>query len=314
VAAASPLAALGGGNDVELAFHGKIFVMGGGAESDHVFNTVEVLDIASGVWSDGPTMSVPRMSASSCILDDKVFVMGGSTSLMAGDPNAQTRHCTVEMLDLSIGDAQHWVPCASMAAVRSGLGAAEVAGFVYAFGGFNGTAVFESMERYEPQADKWLPAPSMQTKRFAFATVTKSGKIYAIGGGDGVGVLNKVECFDVVGSQWESCAPMGTQRLGVCAVNLGGTIYVMGGYDGENHLQTVERLGESGTWEMVSPMQCKRSSASAVVCGGCIYVCGGYNGDSRIESVEKYSPLAGSWESVPSMKCKRGGPTAVQMT
>ena len=32
---------------------------------------VQVLDIASGVWSDGPTMSVPRMSASSCILDDK---------------------------------------------------------------------------------------------------------------------------------------------------------------------------------------------------------------------------------------------------
>jgi len=282
---------------------GKVYVIGGGADTSDVFNTVEMLDVQTGLWSMAPPMLEKRMSAGAAVVNERLYVLGGS-------PGRESRHKSVEVFDPVQG---RWMRCADLAFVRSGVAAASHGNFIFAVGGFNGHEVFMSVEKYDTAADMWAAATSMNIKRFALATATRGTKIYAMGGGDGQDVLDDVECYDVVADSWEACPPMLSKRLGVCSVTLGDDVYVIGGYDGESHLRSVEKMDLTGKWTTVSSMVSPRSSAAATVCGGYIYVCGGYDGESRIDSVERYNPATDVWEPVASMSSMRGGPAVAAM-
>jgi len=279
---------------------GKVYVIGGGADTSDVFSTMEIFDVATGMWSEAPPMAEKRMSAGCARAKDCVYIIGGS-------PGRSDRLKTGECYNIL---TDTWTSIPDLDMVRSGVSVVAWTDFLFAIGGFNGQAVFETMEKFSIVDQTWAHAARMETRRFAHATAQRRSKIYAIGGGDGQDVLDSVEEYDINRDEWRTLSPMSTKRLGVCAVTLNDEIYVIGGYDGESHLATVEKLGMDGVWKAVGHMQSRRSSSAAAVCAGCIYVCGGYDGEMRINSVERYNPDKDQWDEVGSMNSMRGGPSA----
>ena len=97
---------------------------------------------------------------------------------------------SMEMLD---PEQNVWVAKAPMTRVRSGVAAVAHGSCIYAVGGFDGTSVFQTVEKYDTTTDEWSDGPFMCTKRFALALALVGDKIYAMGGGDGIDVLKKVK-------------------------------------------------------------------------------------------------------------------------
>lgn len=61
----------------------KIYAIGGNVDSDNASPRVMVMDCRSHTWSDAPSMLVARETPSVCVLDGKIYVMGGCKNLDA---------------------------------------------------------------------------------------------------------------------------------------------------------------------------------------------------------------------------------------
>ncbi|XP_039964226.1 kelch-like protein 17 [Bactrocera tryoni] len=102
----------------------------------------------------------------------------------------------------------------------------ELNGKIYAIGGFDGTNVLSSVERYTT-SDGWKYVNRLIVGRDCASAVILNGKIYTIGGYNGNGDLKSVECYNAESNTWTSCADMTNSHFlpGVAAHN--GQIYVL---------------------------------------------------------------------------------------
>jgi len=177
---------------------------------------------------------------------------------------------------------------------------------LYALGGWDGTGVLNSVERYSSINNAWEQIVSMPSKRYQFGAAILDGCIYAIGGHNGIAVLNSVERFDPKKNTWESITPLTTKRFQFVVASLGGFIYAIGGNDGANDLNSVERFNPvHNRWETMASLATKRSDCGVAVVGDYIYCLGGNDGINSLTTMERYDPRANKWETVASMSTKR---------
>lgn len=70
---------------------------------------------------------------------------------------------------------------APMHCCRCYVSVAELNGFIYAMGGFDGVNRLSSVERYDPQTNQWTLITSMNTERSDACACVLHNKIYITG-------------------------------------------------------------------------------------------------------------------------------------
>jgi N-acetylneuraminic acid mutarotase len=165
--------------------NGKIFVIGGAGYNPVTFErialpTVEEFDPALGIWRKKTDMPTPRYALSSCVIDGKVYALGGLMLTFAMATPAMAT-AAVEAYDPA---ADTWTKRANMPEARWGAAAVALDGKIDVFGGTNSdtgpatSTVFE----YDPLLDAWTTRPDMPFKKQVMSASALNGKVYIIGG------------------------------------------------------------------------------------------------------------------------------------
>ena len=265
---------------------------------------------AEGTWTRKADMPTARLCPSTCVVDDKIYAIGGATSIHG------TYLPTVEVYD-PVADS--WTSMTDMPTRRNGLATAVVNAKIYAIGGEpSPQASLAAVEEYDPSTDAWTRKADMPTKRTFLSACTLDGKIYVFGGvtaGVPGAIWNPsaVDVYDPATDTWETRGPMLTPTCmaGVSSVN--GKIYLMGGVRGgllhDPAISMVEEYDPAtDTWMYKSDMPTARSGLSLSTVDGKIYAIGGGTyGQKAFSTVEEYDPATDSWTTKPDMPTARLG-------
>jgi N-acetylneuraminic acid mutarotase len=154
---------------------GIIYVIGGkpgyGDSSPHL-TTVEAYDSTTDTWTTKTDMPTRRSLSSTCVVDGKIYVIGGAMGAKAAveayDPTTDT-----------------WSRKAPMPTARYALGTGLVEGKIYAIGGWQHSAngpIYSTVEVYDPQANTWAKGVDIPVATAGMSTSVVDGNIYVIGG------------------------------------------------------------------------------------------------------------------------------------
>ena len=258
-----------------------------------LLSMVSVCSALEYVWTQKTDMPSPRWRHSTCVVNGKIYVIGGTTS----EPNPELVW-PVEVYDPA---TDTWTEKADMLTGRAVLATSVVDGKIYAIGGANGPgASLPTVEEYDPATDTWTPKADMSAPRDCIAAVTVDRRIYAIGGDRGMSWvgLETVEAYDPATDTWERRADMPLGVLMLCAHVVNGKIYAVGGRpDLKARAYVQEYDPTTDTWTRKSDMPLRTSQMASVVLGNKIIVIGGWewSRDYPYRTIQIYDPDTDSW-------------------
>jgi N-acetylneuraminic acid mutarotase len=194
--------------------------------------TVEEYDPETDTWTRKADMPTRRTFLCSCVVDGKIYVMGGVTAPEGHEPSA------LEVYDPA---TDTWTRKAEIPTARSMLSASATDGKIYAMGGTQGSLGgpgTSKMEEYDPVTDTWTRKADMPTARKALSTFALSGKIYAVGGGTAVygPAYSAVEEYNPKTDTWIKKSDMLTARWFISTSAANRNVYVIGGSLGDPHV------------------------------------------------------------------------------
>ena len=137
---AAPTACTLGGN--------RIFLIGGSTDNSKTAqaqSTAEVYDILGNKWAMLPNMTTPRGGHTACVVEDKIYVIGGGS-----DPTTPLDSC--EMFDTS---TLTWSAIPSLSAKRMGIVSCTAGQRVFAVGG----AESACLEAFDTRTNEWTLLP-----------------------------------------------------------------------------------------------------------------------------------------------------------
>ena len=256
------------------------------------------LRFSTAQWTQKADMPTARSAFSTCVVDGKIFVIGGSLWL-EWEEYGDMSISTVEMYD---PETDTWEGKANMPTVRSNASVSVVDGKIYAIGGSKIKKIqrpggfsteseeLPTVEMYDPATDTWTQKADMPTPKKT-KTCVVDGKIYAIGGwstANEQSQLETVEVYDPATDAWAKAQSMNHARCsaGISVVN--GEIYAMGGigwppnrdpsgrYLSALYLSNVEVFNpKTNRWRERTEMSVPKAAHSTSVIDGKIYVMGG---------------------------------------
>lgn len=170
--------------------------------------SVELYDMAAGVWRRGATMPRPLYGHASTVLDDHVYVSGGMLGNQSIPHGGYNQHDHRESSrDVLFWDPKGrvWEKRASMSIARFGHRLTTANGHIYALLGMY--EPFCDIERYDPQSDHWTRLRPLLIGSFNYGTVPMpSGNLLVFGGrrwSDGQEVIVKsVLEYDTKKDRW----------------------------------------------------------------------------------------------------------------
>ena len=297
-----------------------------GTQASNVTSVSVALENAAKQWMPRTDMPTARFQFGTCIVDGKVFAIGGEV-----DKFGDTSIATVEMYDPK---TDTWERKADMPTARAGVSTFVVDGKIYAIGGGKGKKyqvgrgwgnsgkLLPTIEMYDPVTDTWSQKADMPVPRSSNSTCIVDGKIYIIGG---VAAnrkqwrLDSVDIYDPATDTWTKAKSMNHARGGASVSVVNGKIYVMGGVGWPqipNHpgpfLSSVEVFDpKNNQWTEITEMPAPKAFHTASVIDGKIYVIGGgFRGDDQfkyLSTVEVYDPETDRWTQEPDMPIGRCG-------
>lgn len=219
----------------------------------------------------------------------------------------------------------------AMTASRSSVAMAVHNGYAYAFGGYNGTQVLDTVERSTIDKDgnlgAWEVLGSMTKPRMAAAAAVASGYVYVVGGSTdalGTDVQASVEYAqlkeDGTLGPWRATNPMTTERWKHALVASGSHLYALGGRSSTGILSDVDVTfvktdATLDTWAKTTSMLTRREGLAAVEARGGIYALGGSDGAQVLSSGEMAGPnrdgTLSEWTALSPMSSARQGLAAV---
>ena len=252
-------------------------------------------------------MPTARTFVSGCLLDGKIYIIGGAPSLYSVTS-------AVEMYDPTTNT---WTKMANMPSARCGHATCAFDGKIYVFGGCS-LNMFSTAKRnvyvYDPQLDGWTQKADMPYATLGCGIGVVDGTIYLIGGGfsDSSPPDSIVMAYDPITESWTQRADMPTARYLLSACALDGKIYAIGGCTEDwrtfsyKHVEVYDP--STDTWTRKSDMPTERWGLGACVVGGKIFAIGG---DSDLYAVttanEVYDPTTDTWTTTSPMQQKRLG-------
>ncbi len=313
---------------------GRVFVIGGFADSGAPLSTSELYDPSSDSWSDGPLLQGADGSRPSVLLQDgRVLIVNRApaapqvydpvtNSLTATGPLPSPRSNSVPVLladgrVLLVGGTSlgvdtrpaeiydpvtnAWTLAAPLARQRYGHVAQRLPdGRVFVTGG-QGIENMATTEIYDPATDVWaFHSPMPHARGAAAGALLVSGKVLVAGGESAGPTLATADLYDPATDTWSSAGTMHVPSYGARAVRLlDGRVLIEGGRnDTTDELADAEIYDEaSNQWFAAASLATARDRHAAVRLpnGDVLALGGGYIGAT--DTVELYSTLGTSCQT-----------------
>ena len=239
-----------------------IVVLGGFRADGSATDRVDLYDIPSASWRDGPKLPVALHHPGAASFGGRVYVAGGFTN--AGAESAAV---------WSLGpDDARWREEPPLGTARGALGLAATSDRLVAFGGVGGGQVLATAEVLVAGADGWRQLPSMaQPREHTAAAASADGRVYAIAGRVALLESNlvSVESIDpkAFAPEWRKEPDLQFSRGGTSAAALDGAVCVAGGEEPTGTIPTVECLIR-GAWRTVASLSEPRHGLGVVAGDG----------------------------------------------
>lgn len=260
-----------------------------------------------GVWSLKAPLPVGKYGHHSCVLDDRIYALGGATGA------APTEVPTGSMF-LYDPASDRWSEAPAMPTVRGFFATAAIDGKLYAVGGSRNISTQDpgigTLEIYDPGTRSWSRGADMPTPRADLTAAVVNGKLYAIGGTRHVAIeaIAIVEEYDPTTDAWTRKADMPTPRLHLSCGAVDGKIVVAGGGPEWPVPSGACEMYDpaSDSWTKMADMPTPRVGVWAAALDGKVYVMGGLSWDNAaLKTVEEFDPKNNSWRKVADMPTAR---------
>ena len=270
-----------------IAAGGKIYAISGA--DDLTLDVVEIYDVATDTWAQGPPIPTRRGWLGADLLEDRIYVAGGKTirtpaeKESSGDDTHFEVQNVLEVLDLG---SRTWSALAPLPQGRAGVGVAACQGKLYMLGGSimkNGHAA-DALDVYDPQRAQWSTGPAYPFPVMGPGLIAVEDRLYAIAGssnafGNGFSFRPEVHVLDPQVGKWERLAakPRGRESMGITVLD--GKIFAFGGRaDGAYH-DTVDIYDiKTDSWSSDTPMPVGKAWLDACTVDGRIFALGGAYG------------------------------------
>ncbi len=251
-------------------------------------------------WIYKTKMPTGRTFLSACVLDGKIYAIGGA-------PN-YSGTSAVEMYD---PQTDTWTPKANLPSARCAPTTCTFNGKIYEFGG--STAVLNSpgnknVYLYDPQADTWTQKKDMPYAIKDCGIAVVDSLIYFIGGRGGPSD-SSVIVYNPISESWTQRADMPTPRGMLSSCVFDGKIYAIGGTSDDwenvfyNNVEVYDPAAD--TWIQKPDMPTGRWGLTACTLNGLIYAIGGRAGRNSSSKVEVYDPSTDTWTTKTSLQRSR---------
>lgn len=305
---------------------GFIYVIGGGSfKNDHIFySSVEYTKIlpdgSLAPWLQTSPMNTKRMFAAAVIANGYIYVIGGEKGTDESKDLLQTIERAKILPDGSLGK---WIiETYKMNTNRRALVASYYKGWIYAFGGYNGSFL-KDMERCKINQDgslqKWiLEGEEAKNARYIHSGVIYKNFIYLFGGHamSFEKATNTAEWTTIYPDGklgvWQNLPEMSTNRFAGGAIILRDRVYLIGGQNTIT-LTAVEQApisedGNLGKWLSDTPLPLGRVGAGLAVWNDVVYIIGGTIGKQYLREILRghYIPgkKLGAWINDPELISK----------
>jgi N-acetylneuraminic acid mutarotase len=282
-----------------------IYVVGGTKMNGRIrgqVSTVEVYDIKSNSWSDGPPLPVEIHHPNVVAVNGKVYVLGGLDGFV---PTRKTLG-NIWRLDPIVNQWEELPPMPN--GTERGSSAVGVKGSViYLAGGLQpqpgdldfGARVTDMSSAYDTVSGMWTTLPKLPEKRDHGGGAFVGDTFYVIGGRIGAiqSFSNTVFALEPNAKEWSPLAKMPTGRGGLAVAGVGSKIYAFGG---EGNLAPGSKAvfpqcevydATTNTWQKEPDMKVPRHGTQAVVIEKMIFIPGGGisgGGGSSVATMEAY--------------------------
>ena len=287
-------------NYASNAFTEDILVAGGFDCDDNWCKSVERFSWKKNIWERVSSMNFGRVSATSFVYENQVFVLGGCLS-----PAIEVLNLNEDPLQWVISNAKLPFNCYCIRAA------------VYQ----NRPVLFCACGKSDHCTELCLTVPytckqlcEMPKPSRKFYTVVAFEQKILIFGGKSVKDDNHLEDvleFDLTAREFRVLASLPGVVSSMASVRWGDRAVLIGGYDENGSSKKVFMYDSKtgNTTELPSMLE-ERSGCAAVITGNTIVVIGGLGRSGRVRSVEAFTLGGYSWRHLPAMNDIRSVPTA----
>jgi N-acetylneuraminic acid mutarotase len=184
--------------------NGKIYCTGGkkywGVDPFYQeLNLTEVYDPVRNIWTKKSPMPIPVLGAASAVLNNKIYVIGGSRHFQPGWELATVGSNQVYNPEDDAWSTREGLPTSKSYAAAGATSGVTAPKKIYDVGGSNQTSYSDVTYAYDPSGNAWSTVAAMPTSRVYLALAVVDDILYAIGGLDGETWLDVTEQYIPVG-------------------------------------------------------------------------------------------------------------------
>jgi len=257
-------------------------------------------------WVPKAPMINSRDAVSLCVLNGKIYAIGGSSALGAIGKIEEYDTATDTWKEKSVNIGLHRT-----------VAAVTVGSKIYIL--TDSSSSIMMLTAYDPATDSLYPKSAISSGIFWFGMGTANGKIYVIGGASGSSnfsntsyssgeitatssasfISNSTFEYDTSDDTWREKAPIPVARSHIAIASMNGKIFAIGGHDANLIYSRVDVFDPAlNTWSEVSPLPSWRWGSTAITLNGCIFVIGGVNSGTYVSnSIFEYDPVGDSWST-----------------
>jgi N-acetylneuraminic acid mutarotase len=230
-------------------YKGKIYAFGGfkypdsGPAAWEPIDNAWEYDPATDAWKALAPMPTKRGSPVAAAARDRIYVMGGATTL----PNSKETAITPARPQHSVPTVEEYDPAtntwrqrAEMPTPRNHTTAQAVNDKIYVIGGRVGAAFIgaaadiDTVEEYDPASDSWsAPKAKMPSARSAMGSGVYGGRIYVTGGegqdAQRMYTFRALEAYDPATNTWSVLPSMPVSRHGLAGAAIGNRLHMVSG-------------------------------------------------------------------------------------
>ena len=230
-------------------YRGKIYAFGGfvppesGPPGWVPINNAWEYDPAADMWKALAPMPSKRGSALAAVAGDKIYVIGGASTLPGSKETAvypTHPHTSVGSVEEYDPANNTWRERSAMPTPRNHAAIGVVNAKIYVIGGRVGAAFIgvasdiSVVEEYDPASDLWSgPRARMPIARSALGAGVYAGRIYVAGGEyqdpHMMATFRAVEAYDPASNTWTEMPPMPVSRHGLAVGVIGNRLHVISG-------------------------------------------------------------------------------------
>jgi len=199
----------------------SVYIIGGVSNQNkwlRLEERVEIFNTITHEVSFAPSLPTPTRINSAVLLNDRIYVFGGSYFTKQG------LKASSEVAVFNI-DENKWMQAADMPTAKA-TRAVVKDDKIYAVGGYNQTSSMDAFERYDPKLNIWETLPAMPVKISAHSLTLVKDTLFVFGNYND---LKSTYSYSFLTNQWQQ-VELGYQASRHNAVTtLGDTTYVIGG-------------------------------------------------------------------------------------